>query len=52
MKKNDKNLDHPEVEGLKNICQITPKTDSTKDVCDTLKKKNKPKSSKTTKKES
>ncbi|STX51953.1 Uncharacterised protein [Legionella busanensis] len=50
MKKNDKNPAHPEVEGLENICHITPKTDSTKEVCDTL-KKNKPKERKTTKKE-
>ncbi|MGQ3890069.1 hypothetical protein ACQUW5_13690 [Legionella sp. CNM-1927-20] len=38
MKKKDKNADHPEVEDLKNICHVTPKTDSTKEVCTKLKK--------------
>ena len=38
MDKKDKNKEHPEVEGLENICHITPNTDSTKEVCRTLKK--------------
>jgi hypothetical protein len=36
MKKKDKNVEHPEVRELKDICNITPNADSTKEVCDTL----------------
>ncbi|STX29424.1 Uncharacterised protein [Legionella beliardensis] len=43
MDKKDKNKAHPEVEGLENICHITPNTDSTKEVCRTLKKEDKTK---------
>ncbi|WP_419418920.1 hypothetical protein ACNVED_10230 [Legionella sp. D16C41] len=51
MKKQDKNPAHPEVEGLENICHVTPKSDSAKEVCDTI-KKDKKNSEKTSNKKS
>ncbi|MBA2709191.1 MAG: hypothetical protein H0U57_01160 [Tatlockia sp.] len=43
MKKTN-NQDHPEVSDIKNICDISPNTEETKEICKTLKKeKNKPK---------
>ncbi|MBA2657842.1 MAG: hypothetical protein H0U70_12810 [Tatlockia sp.] len=40
MKDNDKK-DHPEVEDLKNICDISPNDKKTRDICEPLKKENK-----------
>jgi hypothetical protein len=34
--------EHPEVENMKNICDVSPKTKMTKDVCDRVQKKNPP----------
>ncbi|CZG38375.1 TPA: hypothetical protein KKW30_000739 [Legionella pneumophila] len=34
MKKNNKQKDHPEVKEIENICDISPKTKITKDVCE------------------
>lgn len=38
MKKNGKQKDHPEIIDIKNICDITPETSITKDVCEKVNK--------------
>ncbi len=39
MKKDIKKKDHPEVADIENICNISPKTNITKDVCVEVNKK-------------
>jgi len=37
-KANDKNKEHPEIQNIKNICDISFKTKQTKDVCNQVNK--------------
>ncbi|MCL5271854.1 MAG: hypothetical protein M1486_00750 [Gammaproteobacteria bacterium] len=36
----NRNEDHPEIENIKNICDISPDTKETKDVCEKVNKEN------------
>lgn len=36
MKRNKKRTEHPEVEEIKNICDVSPKTKITQGVCDKI----------------
>ncbi|SFL76669.1 hypothetical protein [Legionella jamestowniensis] len=36
--KNHEKKDHPEIKDIKNICDVSPNTEQTKDVCDVHKK--------------
>jgi len=42
VEKNNEQKDHPEVTDIEHICDISPKTDITKDVCEKVNKNHEP----------